>query len=390
MSAPVWLPGHGDHEEGEAPPPDYNPAEGKLRRLDVARMLRTNPPPIPWLVEPLLIPGELTMLTGREGRGKSMLSQALAVALADPAAGGAVLGMPVKIGNVLIIDAENGPNEVHRRLHGTGLTDPARYSVYEALGLRLQDPDDLAGLHKIVRREKPAVVILDSLVSLAPGVKENEVGPVQVLLQGVQAIARETGAAILLLHHAGKGETGSEYRGSSAIGGVVTLGVTMTAHEGDPDQARRQLRWWKCRPCAKPDPIWLRITADDGRLRLEPTEPFEGLETGAPVRDGVAGVIVESLRDQGSAVNAARLAERIGRRRDDKTYRAALDKLVEAGHVLRDGDGLRVPGGAVVPFVVPTTPQDNRCGVVAETLGARGTTTTATEGIFGYEGEAGA
>lgn len=391
MTSVEWLPGHGDHEEGDAPPPDYNPAETKLRRLDVARMLRTNPPPIPWLVEPLLIPGELTMLTGREGRGKSMLSQALAVALADPAAGGAVLGMPVEIGNVLIVDAENGPNEIHRRLHGTGLTDPSRYCVFEALGLRLQDPDDLDGLHKIIRREKPAVVILDSLVSLAPGVKENDTHTMQPLLQGIQTVARNTGAAILLLHHAGKGETGQEYRGSSAIGGVVTLGVTMTAHVGDPDAERRELRWWKHRPCAKPDPIWLRISTDDGRLRLEPTEPFEGLETGAPARDGMAAQIVETLRDGGPANSKAALARRVGRGRDDDTYQRAIDSLIGSGRVGQEGRRLFLPG--VAGHVATATPHatngpEKRGVVLGFPRGSNATPQNGTppiEGIFGAD-----
>lgn len=338
-----------------------------LRKLDVGEMLTRNPPPIPWLVEPLLIPGELTMLTGREGRGKSMLSQALAVAIADQAAGGEVLGMPVEIGNVLIVDAENGPNEIHRRLHGTGLTNPDRYSVYEAAGLRLREQEHLDQLHRLVKAEEPTVVVLDSLVSLAPGLRENDAHEVQPLMQGIQAIARDTGAAILLLHHAGKGDTGADYRGSSAIGGVVTLAVSMTAHDGDPDAARRELRWWKCRPCAKPEPIWLRITTDDGRLRLLPAEPFESTEVpGAPVRSALQDVIVASLRDDGPARSRAALAERLGKRRDDKTFREALALLEGLHTVMIDAKSVRLREIPlpVVPAVVPTTPGTTERGVV--------------------------
>jgi hypothetical protein len=39
----------------------------KLRVLDVEHMLATEPPPVPWVVEPLLVAGCVTMLAGREG-----------------------------------------------------------------------------------------------------------------------------------------------------------------------------------------------------------------------------------------------------------------------------------------------------------------------------------
>ena len=47
-------------------------ASPKLRVLDVEQMLATEPPPVPWVVEPLLAEGFVTMLAGREGQGKSM------------------------------------------------------------------------------------------------------------------------------------------------------------------------------------------------------------------------------------------------------------------------------------------------------------------------------
>ena len=61
----------------------------KLRRLDVARMVRENPPPVPWIIEGLVVRGALTVLNGREGEGKSLLAMALAagVALGENQAG---------------------------------------------------------------------------------------------------------------------------------------------------------------------------------------------------------------------------------------------------------------------------------------------------------------
>ncbi len=55
----------------------------KLRRLDVARMLTTEPAPVDWLVEGVAARGALTLLAGREKEGKSMI--ALAGSRAAPA-----------------------------------------------------------------------------------------------------------------------------------------------------------------------------------------------------------------------------------------------------------------------------------------------------------------
>jgi hypothetical protein len=40
----------------------------KLRELDVATMVRTTPPPVPWVVAGLVVEGMLTVLNGREAR----------------------------------------------------------------------------------------------------------------------------------------------------------------------------------------------------------------------------------------------------------------------------------------------------------------------------------
>lgn len=49
----------------------------RLTRLDTGQMLRTPPPDVPWLVEPVLADGLLTIVAGREGEGKSMLSRSV-------------------------------------------------------------------------------------------------------------------------------------------------------------------------------------------------------------------------------------------------------------------------------------------------------------------------
>ena len=47
-------------------------ADKRLRVLDVAKMVDTDPPPIPYVVPGIAIERTLTLIAGREGEGKSL------------------------------------------------------------------------------------------------------------------------------------------------------------------------------------------------------------------------------------------------------------------------------------------------------------------------------
>ncbi|MFT4035546.1 MAG: AAA family ATPase, partial [Patulibacter sp.] len=306
-----------------------NPAPN-LRRVDVARMLVTQPRPLPWIVEPIAVRGEVTLLVGREGRGKSMLAQMLAMAVAEPASVTLPDGITATSGRVLIVDAENGPQLMHQRLHFAGLTDPTGYVVREAVGLDLRDPAHQQQLRNVIGAERPDLVILDALATLAPGIRENEAEQMAPWMAVVQRIARDTGTAVILLHHAGKGDGGANYRGSSAIGAGISIELALIAHEGDPDPQRRELRWGKVRPAPRPAPLWLRITSDDGRLRIEPTDPYTPTDTVTSTTGDLAQQMAAVLAERGELTWGTLCAE-VERRPDDGTAKRARNQAVDAG-----------------------------------------------------------
>ncbi len=258
----------------------------KLRILDVERMLSTEPPPIPWVVEPLLAEGCVTMLAGREGQGKSMLALALASAIGH---GAHVAGLTCNTGRVLYVDAENGEREAHRRVRGLGVKRDALVYV-EAVGFSLAADVEL--LAELIDEHQPGVLVLDSLRSLAPGLDENDSRPVEAALRPVSRLAQDKGLPVLLLHHAGK--QGVEYRGSTAIGAAVELGFTLSRRDEDPEKrTRRRLACWKSRPAPEPEPRWLSLESRDGLILLAEAEPFEG-ESHRP-RDGHRDQVLDAL-----------------------------------------------------------------------------------------------
>ena len=139
-----------------SPDPPPRPAAAKLRRLDVARMLTTEPAPVDWLVEGVAARGALTLLAGREKEGKSMV--ALAVGACVLSGGGSVAGLTCRPGRVLIVDAENGESEAHRRVRALGLD--ARHveniEYVEPRGFDLRG--DLRELGRLLERSPPGPV----------------------------------------------------------------------------------------------------------------------------------------------------------------------------------------------------------------------------------------
>ncbi|HTB49682.1 MAG TPA: AAA family ATPase, partial [Solirubrobacteraceae bacterium] len=80
-------------------------------------MVATPPPPVPWLAPPMLPRAALTALYAPGGDGKSLLSMALAVAIAY---GSELAGIECKHGMTVYLDAENGESEIHRRIYMLG------------------------------------------------------------------------------------------------------------------------------------------------------------------------------------------------------------------------------------------------------------------------------
>jgi RecA-family ATPase len=208
--------------------------EQHMRLLDVEAMRKTPPPPVPWLVEGLAARGALTLLAGQPKAGKSLLALALARALAvgEPLAGVACRRAPA-----LIIDAENGANELHRRIWSLGLPAAAarRLNVCEARRLDLRD--DLPALERRIGACAPALVVLDSFRSLWSG-SERADAELEALLGALRALARRRKLALMLLHHTTKG--GAPYRGRHEGGRLARAGGTREGARGAPERGLAQ------------------------------------------------------------------------------------------------------------------------------------------------------
>jgi hypothetical protein len=301
-------------------------SEPPIRFLDVASMVATLPPPVPWLAPPILPRAALTVLYAPGGDGKSLLAMALTAAVAH---GGSVAGIDCKHGVSIYVDAENGEYEIHRRVHTLGLP-PSGVRVAEANGLDLRR--HFNDVHALAMETKPDLLVLDSLRSLTPGLDENDTKQTSMVLDPLRRLAHDSGTAVLLIHHSNK--AGREYRGASSIRDSVDVLWHLGRHDDDPDPQRRFLSCRKMRVATEPDRIWLRLAIDRGRVLIDQADPPDDTpSTHQPVRRALSDDILAAMNGQPQRL--ATIAEMVGRGPKDGSVRNALSALVSGGQLER-------------------------------------------------------
>ena len=228
------------------------------------------PPPVRWLLEGYIALGDVTLLVGKGGLGKSWLSLGLAVSTLTGT--GEFLGMPLRdAGRVLVVDEENPLDIVYSRAKKLGL-DPAQHAGQLRYlwnqGIRLDsDPDSL--LEEALEFQ-PTLIVLDSLTRLHGG-EENNAGEIARLFNdGIKPLARETGAAVVLIHHHDKAANGP--RGSSDIENSADASIEI--HE-DTQPGHFRLALKKSRRRLGGEELRVAITDVDDRVELVARPPFE-------------------------------------------------------------------------------------------------------------------
>jgi KaiC/GvpD/RAD55 family RecA-like ATPase len=311
-------------------PTGGTPGTPTLHRRDVPRMLTTEPEPVDWLGEGVVARGTLTLLAGREKEGKSLLAMALAARAAS--GGGTLAGIAVSEARTLVVDAENGDRELHRRLRSLDLRPEhaASVEVYEARGHDLRR--HLHELRAVLADYHPDLLILDSWRSLWGG-DENDPGEVARCLDPLRNLIREHDAAAVLIHHMRKA---GGYRGTTAIGASVENIIELARHDEDPDRRRRRLRNPSCRYEQEADDRWLRIEADQtsGLLLVSEADPFHPT---AGAREGAEAKLLAVMN--GRPTTWAGWARDAGLDSHHGTARRARKKLVEQGLVMQDERG---------------------------------------------------
>lgn len=193
-----------------------NVGDSRFKTLD----LTTEPAPPKWLVTDMICQGDIHLLIGEPGIGKSWLTMGLAVAVAEGRR--EFIGFPLATnGRVLYFDEENPEDLIYKRLSQLGLTEVGieNLRVVNNFGIRL-DLDPTAVIDEALDFD-PVLIVLDSLTRFH-GQDENSAGAMADLFNSaIKPLARSTGAAVVLIHHANKTDSTSSYKRSRGSGDIT-------------------------------------------------------------------------------------------------------------------------------------------------------------------------
>ncbi len=355
-----------------------------------------------WLIENLIPSGEVGSIVAPPGVGKTMFMLAVAEAVVS---GGRVAGSEwraLEPRDVLYLGAEEDEAEARRRLNQmidreTAQTEwdgtDGRAAIVDRIrkGGRLVYKcvrDKHAALVTPGRQNTPAVqeiidaanrlgntglIILDPAISFAGG-DENSNNDVHALIVACRQIAKETGAAVAIVHHTSKAgaSNGSREldagRGGGALGGGVRWHIgaaTMTEIEAKRFSVDDRRQWLGLEvPKMSYGPTtgvkWFSRKCSAALWREEP--PEKASKNDAAEYEQAVQRIVDRLRGEGK-MTARNFSDRYAGRDGplglgEKKVRACLDRAVREGHIVVERisgrDYLSAPPPKDEPFETPS------------------------------------
>jgi RecA-family ATPase len=194
-----------------------------IPRLPLSEYLQHGPPETKWMWEGWFAVGDVVVLGGPAGVGKSLFTLSLAAHLIHRSPlflGRPLAGEP----RVLMMDWENPLDLVLQRMHEFGLRGEELSSLWYSHYPEL----DLAGqwareeIEAAVELHRPSLCVIDSFRRAAPRVSENESGEVATAFDPLLKIAREWETTMLVVHHHREhGRDMNALRGSTDFTGVA-------------------------------------------------------------------------------------------------------------------------------------------------------------------------
>ena len=169
-----------------------------------------------FLIDKLLPLNGISCLSGSPGCGKSWLLMEIARCVASGVNFGELKTIQ---GPVLIIDRENGSQELQRRMKKLGTSGDLSIYFISLNYLKVDDENSLDKLIIDMKRKGIKLAIFDPLISFH-SVRENEAGGMQLVMEGFEKIVA-SGISVLFSHHNRKQtsikDMAQSLRGSSAI-----------------------------------------------------------------------------------------------------------------------------------------------------------------------------
>lgn len=238
--------------------------KSRFKVLDLTK----EPPPVRWLVDAMICRGDVHLLIGEPGIGKSWLTMLLALSIADNKE--TYLGKSInEHGRVLYFDEENPEDLIYDRFRKLGIDLGAAKNIryLNNLGIRLDKQDADLVIEEALDYE-PSLIVLDSLTRFHTE-DENHAGAMAGLFHSaIKPLARETGAAVVLIHHASKTDSNSSYKRSRGSGDI-TASVDAGYDVREIGENSLAIANFKSRRHAQGDTLYVSLRdTEDGHVKL--------------------------------------------------------------------------------------------------------------------------
>lgn len=189
--------------------------------------------------KPYLARGEVSILEGDPGLGKSYLAQMVAGSIATgrriPSP---YKGQPKVTGSVVYFDMENSAGTVTKpRLTQNGFTDfEGRYHVVQQ-PFSVDDEEALDLIYENLERIKPSLVVFDTLNTYIGRADTHKASEVAQAFGIFMQIAKDFNCAVLVLRHLTKGSGPAIYRGQGSVsfGGLARVVMVVGVDPEDSD-----------------------------------------------------------------------------------------------------------------------------------------------------------
>lgn len=276
---------------------------------------------VDWLVDGLIPAGSVCLMVAKPKVGKSTLARHLALAHAR---GDTWLGRWCSTGNPWYLGFEGRRRDARKHFRQMGATtdDPVKVFIGQA------PKNIVAAVLQRAKRERPTLVIIDTMQRFLRAQSTDDYAEMTTLFDAVLGIVQQSGATLLLLHHASKADRANidAVLGSTAITGSVDNIILLSR------TARYRTIATVQRVGDDLEERVLLLDPETGRLRL-------GGSREAADRDHTAGELMRVLDAAGGALTREEWFDRVEIRRALKV--AALRDLEAGNNIQREGTGTR-------------------------------------------------
>lgn len=207
------------------------PHESNFHPIAAPELLAEPPEEVDWVLDEYLPAGGLVLLAGKPKEGKTTFGYELAVRVAQ---GLPFLGRETRQGAVLILALEEHERDVQIRLHNLGASSLGGLFVH--VGPSRATATVLARVTSFAKEQGVELILVDTISAFWRIENENDAAEMTQVVKPLLRLARESGACVLLIHHARKseGSYGDEIRGSGALFALVDVALVMKRHEAYP------------------------------------------------------------------------------------------------------------------------------------------------------------